>query len=692
MTTQRSFFEERNMSGKFFGFEFGRSWPKILLYTLLIMFFLPIPLLMFRSNESLGVSVSDMEAKTLLNYSLGLLNYVKGSSFTWSVSAAIIAVAAGCISTRFLNSSKSAGFYHSLPLKRESIFAVRFLVGFADFLTALFINTVAVFIICEAWELAPSYGLSVTKEIIFNIGYAVLSFATVCTLIIFSGMLCGTTSMQIITFIYINLFVFAGIFAAVKTLDIFTENIYAGFYLSDEIAINTLPIIKLLVLGNYIGSIDVWTFIIADVVIVMVSLALYKHRKTENAGTPIAFRGFEKIFRYSMIFLVTMLVGIFFETLMGSIAWLVFGLVIGSVLSFMLLNAVLLKNIRKMFNGIKPFAVCLVIITLVYVCLGFDVFGIDEYIPDEKNIKSVTVYEMNDLDKIEFFDKNVIRETVKLDRENHLPESVDAENTESSHTYADGKYTPNVETIFDRNTNYICIAVVYRTKNNIKITRRFHFKNDEKSDDFFESIAKSADFEEAMNNILDSKLNSSVYDYNLKRRILVGEDDEVKYDYGSRYGTAENILKYLKDDYKNIGIYDYLQAANIMMFDFYGKSQMSVPVTTKTGNAKFFLEEGNIDDYFEKLVNATEFIAVAKNGGSEFSAGDKSALKITDKEEIRTVFKNIASVGSNCSYFTRKNHDYNVGVKLRAENGAVGMFSCSFLYDSVPLFVSEHFG
>lgn len=206
--------------------------------------------------------------------------------------------------------------------------------------------------------------------------------------------------MQIITFIYINLFVFAVIFAAVKTLDIFTENIYAGFYLSDEIVINTLPIIKLLVLGKYIGSIDVWAFIIADVVIVMVSLALYKHRKTENAGTPIAFKGFEKIFRYSMIFLVTMLVGIFFETLMGNIAWLVFGLVIGSVLSFMLLNAVLLKNIRKMFNGIKPFAICLVIITLVYVCLGFDVLGIDEYIPDEKNIKSVTVYEMNNLEKM----------------------------------------------------------------------------------------------------------------------------------------------------------------------------------------------------------------------------------------------------------------------------------------------------
>ena len=128
-----------------------------------------------------------------------------------------------------------------------------------------------------------------------------------------------------------------------------------------------------------------------------------------------------------------------------------------------------------------------------------------------------------------------------------------------------------------------------------------------------------------------------------------------------------------------------------MMFDFYGKSQMSVPVTTKTSNAKFFLEEGNIDDYFEKLVSATEFIAVAKNSGSEFSADDKSTLKITDREEIRTVFKNIASVGSNCSYFTRKNHDYNVGVKLRAENGAVGTFSCSFLSNSVPSFVSGHF-
>lgn len=685
MTTQKSFFEKRNMSVKFWGFEFGRSWPKIILYTLLIMFFLPIPLLMFRSNESLGVSVSDMETKVLIDYSIVLLNYIKESAFTWSVSAAIIAVAAGCVSVRFLCDSQSAGFYHGLPLKRESVFAVKYLVGFADFLTALIINTAAVFIICESWELAPSYGITVFREIFFNIGYAVLAFITIYSFIIFCGMLCGTTSMQIITFIYINLFLFAMIFAILKTLDIFTENLYVDFYISDDMVKRALPIIKLLVLGNYIKSIDIWTFIISDFVIVMVSLALYTHRKTESAGTPIVFKGFERIFRYSMIFLVTMLIGIFFESLMGSIGWLVFGLAVGSILSFMLLNAILSKNIRKMFNGIKPFAVCLVIIATLYVCLGFDVFGIDEYIPSEDNIKSIAVYDMNGLGEIEFFDKNVISETVKLDRENHSHEN--GKNAE----YTDGNYETNNEPYFDKNTNYIGITVVYRTKSNIKIARRFHFKNDEKSDDFFESIAKSKEFDEAMNKFLDLNLKSFNFGYNL-RRILVGEDSRAKFDYESQFGSAENILKYLKDDYKNVGVYDYFQAMNILTFDFYSKKLISIPVTAKTSNAHFFLEEGNLDDYLEKLVNATEFIAIAKNGGSEFSTGDKDILKIKDKEEISAIFKNLASVGSDCSYFTKKNHDYNVGVKLRSESGIDVTFSGSFLYESVPLFVSEYFG
>lgn len=670
------------MSLKFFLFDLRRSWPKMFLYMLVFMFFLPVIYLLIFPDIKGYIGLE--------SFSKDLMNLAVSTRPLWTTITACVAVFAGCAATSHLGHRTSADFYHSLPLKREELYTIKYAVGVADFLVAFVLNSAAVLIIFVARELAPTYSGLITSEILKNIGCSLLTFFSVYSVTIFSGMLCGTTIMQLITFFYLNFYPVVAVCGVVGTISMFSECMLVDCYINTEVVLGLMPIGRLIACGDYLKGVHIWSFIIADVVIVMLSLALYKARRTEKAGTPIIFKGYERIFRYSVLFLAAILGGLFFDVLIAKTAWVIFGVAAGTFISFLLLNTIIAKNARKMFSGIKAFAVCCVIIAVLYAVLFINGSALDSFVPSESSVTSMNLSVSGSFDNIEFIDDDVISAMIQLDKQingSSSDKSDDDNKVEAAETFdADRKSIPTPL----RDTLYF--TVIYKTRGGLRLARTFYVAYNDLAEELFEAIARSDEYAGYFNDFAtiydfnDYSSNFSTYENILSYDEYYYDDDRYDLDDGI-YGTSKSLYNSITSGVDG-DIYDYFQNTNLMSFVFYQhykyQYSVTVPVTTGNTNAGGFLGFESIDAYIDYLTERISSVTVYKLEG-DFD----DALMITDKEQIREITLNLASLCYyNVSPFTKTDNDYSVIIDIP---GIDGELTSAFLYGRIPSFVSEAF-
>ncbi|MGN1048770.1 MAG: hypothetical protein ACI4QZ_09200, partial [Eubacteriales bacterium] len=222
MTTQTSYSEKRDMKWRFFLGELKRSWPKAVFYLIIFMLAIPLPILIGVVNGDFTAT----DANALLKHSSKIQSFLQDTSAIWTSFSIIVAFFAGISGLNYLHSKVSSDYYHSLPLKRESLYVIKLSVGFLDFLAALLIALLVTLFICETEPLAEGYGILIAETIFRNFGYAVLSFFASYAVTTLAGMLCGTTSMHIVMVLYLNFAVLVYALSFLGTAEVFLSNIY----------------------------------------------------------------------------------------------------------------------------------------------------------------------------------------------------------------------------------------------------------------------------------------------------------------------------------------------------------------------------------------------------------------------------------------------------------------------------------
>ena len=699
MTTQ-TLFSENKMSTKYFLGELKRSWPKMVLYFIVFCLTMVIPLLM-NNMGMLSYNLDMTREENLLRNSSRLLNMITEYVQIWVPMSMIVAVFAGCYVTKILNNKVSADYFHSVPMRRESIFVTRLSAGFITYFVTFLANVIIVLILCETQTLADGYGWLLFKAILKNLGFSLLGFFMIFSTTVFAGMLCGTTIMQLLMTLYLNLIVFVYYSSIFITFEQFFDYFNSTYYFENDTIVKLVPFVRLMSLDliDNLSIPDICFFAIGSLLLLMGAVALYRFRRIEKAGTPVVFDGFAAFFRYSVIIPVTLLGGIFFDLLVGSFVWYVIGLIIAAFLSFLLLNTILEKNARKMFTGIKSFGIYCAVMLVVFLALGFDVFGIDTYIPDKDSVRSVNITLGNQIQNIDFDDRDVIKAAVELDKshkklfktddsakEGHGAITIITEDAEMLNVAGVNASAVEDEQIFY--TGYLSkvyFRVVYKLKSGIHWARNVAvYYNSDEITNLAKAVADSDDYENYWRDCLDAQReeDNTYYDYYL-------DGDSISEDNGKFDDIVSGtMLNDISDNLPEID-YNYFQRTQIGYLNIYGwrynnYKNLSMPIYVGDYADKRIMNHRTESEYFDYIASNIVSIYIYRGTADDYGAAD--AIKLPyDLDLYKEVLMNLTNLCGSKNIFTEAEPGYHVSITYKSSHYAgLRNFSSRFLKDRVP--------
>ena len=324
----------------------------------------------------------------------------------WFIVVAVVgAIICGMNGFAYLHSRKQMDFYHSLPVKREVVFAVRLVNGVLIYAVPYLAGLLFTYVVCILYRV-------MTWDIFFCglffflfhlMGYLIMYLGTVLAMMLTGKMVIGFFGLCVI-----NLYA-----PAVYALAwILKDTFFVTSYSSDLDFEKAIMATRFLSPGCYYGSLVLGTnalkdlsgfwlqvliFLVFATILVAVNLWLYKKRASEKADTSMAFPVTEPVARMLISVPMGVLAGLLFYFIQyenngrGSLAWLIFGGLLGAFLCHGIMEALYKGDIKKCLSHKVQMAVTMVLAAVIPLIFLFDVFGYDSYIPKKKDIKSMAV-------------------------------------------------------------------------------------------------------------------------------------------------------------------------------------------------------------------------------------------------------------------------------------------------------------
>ncbi len=305
----------------------------------------------------------------------------------------------------YLYSSKSIGFYHSLPVKRSCIFSTHLIVQLGVLLVPA-----ALIGAFSAIMLTPTMG----GDAWYYIGKWLLCYVFFCVFFTGFSLLCchltGHVAFGTVFYLILN---FAAVIleGLIRTLSSFF--IYGMTFRSDFVLDALSPIIHNYMRFNvnmgqgsyYAFSGNTYYVILAAAGCVMTALAfmLYQSRKSESSGEVVSSAPLRPVFKYCMTAGFGVIVGFVFYALSyqlyndgHSLLWLGICMTAASAIGYFG-SEMLLKKSLKVLKYWRGFLLPVALIVFFMVSISFDLFGMESYVPSPDKADSVylSVYGAN---------------------------------------------------------------------------------------------------------------------------------------------------------------------------------------------------------------------------------------------------------------------------------------------------------
>lgn len=299
-----------------------------------------------------------------------------------------------------LYNSRMCNALHALPLKRESWFITNVLSGFAFHLipTVIFAVLAGIYGLFitdnTAWVTAPVWLLGVNLQFVCFFGTAVFSAfcvgsrfaqAVIYGILNFASLIAGWLVDTIFLPMYYGIKIDMEPFFWFSPIGQMTQEsfcVHTATYRYDQWDPGRLE------LGANFG----YYFLVAAVGIALLFLAmgLYRRRKLECAGDFMAIKGLEPVF----LVVYTIVVGAVFhfasDDIFGMETW--FFLFLGQAVGWFT-GRMLLERTPRVFR-LKNYLHCglvMVIFTLILGVAFLDPLGIEDWVPEKEDVKSVTI-------------------------------------------------------------------------------------------------------------------------------------------------------------------------------------------------------------------------------------------------------------------------------------------------------------
>lgn len=304
----------------------------------------------------------------------------------------VLAVVCGVALFSYLHSRQKVDFYHSLPISRARLFATNFLTGIVCVLPT--------WVIMEAVTVACAYAMGFGEAVEWaSIGGALISnvvfFLLLYALAVLAAVLCGNTIISLLLLLWVY---FAP--AAVRLLQsclfekFFTTYVGPSMYLENTLKL--APAMQYFFMDglqfadglNGSAGLLLGIYVLCAVLAIALGCYLFRIRKSERAGTALAFEPIKVPVKVFMCAMGGLAIALLFNTV-GNGFWFWPGLIIGVVLFHWLIEIIYSFDFHAIFGKPVHLAAILVVMLAGLQLMQFDVFGYDRWLPKESDIAAV---------------------------------------------------------------------------------------------------------------------------------------------------------------------------------------------------------------------------------------------------------------------------------------------------------------
>ena len=387
MTSRSLFFKYMKENTK------QRIW-NLALVLLLCFFAFPVTTALWSStafrpenlNSSLPADLALAQAQRDFTRDMLRMYSMKGGALAFMLTIAAVVLAASGFA--YLHSKKKTDFYHSLPIRREMLYAVTCLNGFLYMAVAYigFLTIAAVMIRVKGvpFDWGSLYLASVEHLCFFALVYmtAILSMLLTGNLVV--GLL-GTGV----------LFSWGPVICV--TISAYFSEYFTTFYGDDSFLLalseRTSPVAWYVkaCMSSQPGRMALWAML-AAAVLFLLGMLLYRRRPSEAAGHAMAFPITEPIIRFLIAVPSSLLLGAMFHSMMCEDGWTVFGLVCGLLLVSCIIEIIYHFDFKSLFAHKRQLLVSAVFVGVVFAIFRFDLFGYDRYLPATEKLASGGIY------------------------------------------------------------------------------------------------------------------------------------------------------------------------------------------------------------------------------------------------------------------------------------------------------------
>lgn len=324
-----------------------------------------------------------------------VLEFMSSKDYLVGVITVAGAIICGLSGFFYLHSKKQVDFYHSLPVRREALFGLKYVNGLLIYVIPYILNIIIYSIILKFNGLM---NLNLWGEAWKAIGIHLLYFALIYTVVIIAVMLTGNVVIgsfgTIVFLLYgpmirlLKEFYYTSFFTTY-----YAENISRGKILNFLSPVgNYIYVLKKIrndenIFGNILAA------LIVTILLIALALFLYKKRPSEAAGKAMAFGISKPVIKFLLVIPLSLGGGIIFREITNreSDGWFVFGLLFTLLIVYAVIEIIYNFDIKSAFHHKKQLLISGIIVGLIAGVFKFDLFHYDTYLPKKENVESMSV-------------------------------------------------------------------------------------------------------------------------------------------------------------------------------------------------------------------------------------------------------------------------------------------------------------
>lgn len=360
-------------------------------------FCMPLPAAMMIQNN-LSAQNADCSREEVIKYAARDLHMLLSAENPMvKIGICIMAVLCGIALFSYLHSRQKVDFYHSIPMKRGQLFLNNYMAGIVMVLPSYLLMYALTAAIGAALGVHNAIG---GAEAVFSIAANSLFFLLIYTISVLATVLTGNTILAVLLDGWMLFSLPAAALIASGLGELFFDH-WNGSGLINWILLNMSPVFLYFAVGsddfNFLGMVSyekaaqafpmLLIVLLVTLALAALSYVLFGCRKSERAGTAIAFEGLKLPLKCYMVLVISLGFGLIFQALGGNF-WIWFGLLAGTALGHILIEMIYHFDFRAAFAHWKTMIVLAVAAVMIILGAKNDVLGYDTWLPNPEKVEA----------------------------------------------------------------------------------------------------------------------------------------------------------------------------------------------------------------------------------------------------------------------------------------------------------------